>query len=66
MDAFKKHANVGHGGWKCPCCGPAPGKDRARTRRLARRRMKRETNKEIDQSTYDVVYLDELRSYSGE
>lgn len=20
----KHHAKVGPGGWKCPCCGPAP------------------------------------------
>ena len=31
---------IGHGGMKCACCGPKPGKDRKALRRRARRRLK--------------------------
>jgi len=34
MDAqYKRHAHIGPGGMKCPCCAPAPGKDRAAAKR---------------------------------
>jgi len=43
-DHFKRaaHSELGPGGVKCPCCGPAPGKARDEFRRRARRRMKHE------------------------
>ena len=48
-DKFKarSHAMVGHGGWKCPCCGPSDSGDKARIRRFARRELK-EALKNID------------------
>lgn len=46
MDDFHRCAEVSVGGWKCPCCGPAP-KHRAKARRQARRRLKQQTDKEI-------------------
>lgn len=45
QDNFKRNTKVGHGGMKCPCCGPAPGKDRKALRRLARRRLRQQDQK---------------------
>jgi hypothetical protein len=41
-DDFKRAArcDVGHGGVKCPCCGPKPGRSRDALRRTTRRRLK--------------------------
>lgn len=47
-DIFNRCAKLGPGGWKCPCCGPKKtGKDRAKTRRLQRRRLKAQDAKEF-------------------
>ena len=46
MYAFKETCTYGPGGYKCPCCGPAP-KHRVKMRRVARRRFKRQTEREI-------------------
>lgn len=35
------------GGINCPCCGPAPGKERKRALRTARRRMKQVVRDEM-------------------
>lgn len=49
MDAFKKAGSrfVGHGGMKCPCCAPAPGKDRKALRRRTRHAFKSAWQAEI-------------------
>ena len=48
-DLFKKLHKTAPGGYKCPCCGPMP-KDRPAARRAVRQRLKRETEKEINES----------------
>lgn len=34
---YRKASFVGVGGWKCACCGPAPGQDKKKHRRTDRR-----------------------------
>lgn len=50
---FKRYAKIGPGGWKCPCCGPAPGKFKKRERRRwlqnADRQVEREIRVELNQ-----------------
>jgi len=63
MDIFKRACKLGPGGWKCPCCGPKKtggSKDRAKMRRLSRRRLKVEDRKEIEQAPFDTVHPREL------
>lgn len=46
MSIHKKILKLGPGGWKCPCCGPKKkGNERAKMRRLARRRLKEQDKK---------------------
>jgi hypothetical protein len=49
MDDFKRHSNkeIGPGGIKCVCCGPAP-KDRPKLRRRTRKRMAQELRKQLN------------------
>jgi len=49
MDDFNRMSckECGPGGLKCPCCGPAPGKDRKRLRKRIRSRMKQQLREEI-------------------
>ena len=44
---------VGKGGWKCDCCGPAPGAKRDIVRRQLKRQFKQITNREIRQEISD-------------
>jgi hypothetical protein len=44
---FKKYARVGPGGWRCACCGPAPGKEKKQARRRWARSMRRQIVKEF-------------------
>lgn len=46
MNIFRRVQHIGPGGMKCPCCGPAPSY-RDKNRRVARRRIKEITRKEI-------------------
>ena len=49
MNHHEKQAHrVGPGGYKCPCCGPAPGA-RKKHRRLVRRRMKASVAKTLEE-----------------
>lgn len=45
----KSFLHCGVGGMKCPCCGPAPGKDKKRALRAAKRRMRRADRKETQE-----------------
>jgi len=51
MDYFKKATgpDIDVGGWKCYCCGPSP-KDRPKFRRRARRRVKAEDRKLLQEA----------------
>lgn len=42
---YAKCFSCGPGGMKCPCCGPAPGKDRKAFLRRAKRSQKSEFNR---------------------
>ncbi len=44
---YKRYSRVGPGGMNCPCCGPAPGKDRKFHMRLWKRQERQSTIKEI-------------------
>lgn len=46
MDDFKRYGRVDIGGYKCPCCAPAPS-ERKKHRRTTRHRMKNAIRKEI-------------------
>lgn len=51
MDKFKELQNIclgGGAGIHCHCCNPFFGKQKPKLNRLARARMKKDTNKEID------------------
>ena len=50
-------SEYGPGGRKCFCCGPSP-KDRGRNDRAAKRRMRRQARKEVQNMLYE--HLDEL------
>lgn len=45
----------GKGGYKCYCCGPAPGKGRNQLRRLVRHRMKNITRKVIETAIVEGI-----------
>lgn len=45
----KRTMVTGPGGINCPCCGPAPGKDRKSALRRAKRRSNREAMREARQ-----------------
>lgn len=47
MDDFHKQNRHGPGGYHCPCCGPHNSKARRLDRKLARRRLKRNSIKDI-------------------
>lgn len=49
MDEFKNQSSVVPGGWCCPCCWHSRGKDRAKIRRVSRRRLKQKDLKEFEQ-----------------
>lgn len=55
---YKKHADYGPGGRKCPCCGPSP-KDRVRFDRTVRRVERRIAHKEMRDEA--VRFLEESR-----
>ena len=44
---FKRYARVGPGGWRCHCCGPAPGKDKKAAVRQWKKTMNRKLEREI-------------------
>lgn len=46
LDLHKRAARIGGGGWRCRCCGPAPGDERKAVRRSARRRMRQADRRE--------------------
>ena len=48
---FKKLKNVGPGGMRCPCCGPAP-KHRKAFLRAVKRFQRAETRKEIQTAEF--------------
>ena len=53
---YKKVANnggIGPGGINCPCCGPAPGKERKAFFRSGKRREKQKAAKETNQQILD-------------
>lgn len=52
MDRFKllMNSDIGVGGYKCYCCGPADRQDEKRIRRMARHRLKNETREELNSS----------------
>lgn len=43
---YKRFCSFGPGGLNCPCCGPAPGKNRKRELRLGKKRERREAMRE--------------------
>jgi len=45
--------HVGIGGMNCNCCGPAPGKERKKALRTAKRRMKDVVKNEIQEAIED-------------
>jgi len=46
---YKRHApGLGPGGVRCPCCGPAPGKDRKRAKRAWKRSEKQAAKREAE------------------
>ncbi len=47
MDYIKRSQakDIGHGGWKCRCCGPKTARDAQRLRKAGRSRLKAETRK---------------------
>lgn len=63
MDAMKQETRVGHGGWKCPCCGPKP-KDRPAVRRTARRRLTRITASLVNEAAQErEIEREEMASF---
>lgn len=53
MNIEEKEVNkVGPGGYKCPCCGPAP-KDRKKWRRRIRHRLEEKARKHIVKEIID-------------
>lgn len=56
MDEYKKCSlkEIGLGGINCPCCGPAPGKERKEMRRRIRRRMKQEFRRSLRRNDDDT------------
>lgn len=54
-DEFKRISfgpkGVGLGGYRCSCCGPAPGRKRKVFRRFIRRVLKQATAKEVADAT---------------
>ena len=64
MDAFKVETHPGKGGWKCPCCAPAP-KDRPKWRRAARARLAAKTRKEVMMEQTRFVKGDMVRLRKG-
>lgn len=54
---YKAKARTGPGGFKCGCCGPAPGKERKQVRRLVRHRSKRAWKKEADAACKDIFFV---------
>jgi len=55
MDDFKRNADVFGSRYKCPCCGPKPGKEKDTFRRVVRRRMKALTRKAIDTAIVEGI-----------
>lgn len=63
MDAMRQETRVGHGGWKCPCCGPKP-KDRPAVRRTARRRLARITASLVNEAAQErEIEREEMASF---
>lgn len=58
-DMFKlsMHPDVGVGGYKCYCCGPADRKHEKKLRRMARRRLQQAAMKEIKNYQQETVDL---------
>lgn len=50
---WKKASQIGPGGMKCVCCGPAPGKDKTREKRVWKRREKHQANLQIRMEASD-------------
>lgn len=57
MDDFKLHGKkTGPGGFNCPCCNPwnvHPRKSKAWNHRYARRKMKHELHKQVDELMHE-------------
>lgn len=49
---YKRCAKLGPGGMDCACCGPAPGKDRKRAKRVWKRRERRKAMKEARREAF--------------
>jgi len=48
----KRHANIGPGGLRCPCC--VPKSERKRTRRTVKRTERRDAMREATREAADV------------
>lgn len=48
VDEKKAQPQIGPGGYRCPCCGPAPS-DRPLHRRRVRRRVKEDLMRQLRQ-----------------
>lgn len=53
MNIDRKIADIGPGGYKCHCCGPAPSQ-RSEHRRLVRRRLNQMVAREIEEQLIEV------------
>lgn len=49
-DQMHRICGYGPGGYKCPCCGPAP-KHRKKERRRVKRKLRQMTQKEIEEES---------------
>lgn len=47
LNLFRKVHSFGPGGYKCPCCGPNPGKGRKLFRKIRRKEMNKIVDKMI-------------------
>lgn len=51
---FKRHSEVGHGGFGCPCCAPQSGnRYKARARVIMKRQAKRKLNQFITKQIHE-------------
>lgn len=53
-EKFSNRHDIGPGGIKCVCCGPAPGKGRKMLRRRKRARMKTLLQRELREALVSV------------
>jgi hypothetical protein len=52
---WKKASHIGPGGMRCMCCGPAPGRDRVKTKRLWKHREKQMLKHEIKEELKEIL-----------